>query len=225
MGGRRRRRGPRGTRRWTRPCGGPGRKPSSSPTAGTIRRKTSCSAWPAVRVPGRWRACRPAAGPTGGRCCRSAGPRCGPPVPRLACSRGTTRTTLTPPIPGRGSATRRCPRWRRARPGRRRGPGPQRQPAPGRCRGAGRPRRQPGGAGARRRRCLAGRPGWPAGRDQDPGAAPGRHRRRLPGRRADGAAHRGPGRPGHVLAWAAMDGPARRYPWHAPLWQAAFHRQ
>ncbi len=229
MGARRRRRAPRGTRLWTRPRAGPGRKPCSSPTAATIRRRASCSAWPGapVRQVAVWHAVPPRALPAA---VVAAQPGHAPRLLRgaWACGPGTTRTTVTPPMPGRGSATRRCPRWRRpsARGSPRRWPAPC-QPDPRRCRGAGRSRRQPGRAGPRRRRCLAGRPAGRglSARDQDPGAAPGRHRQRLPARRADRTAHRASGQPDHLLARATVDGPARRYPGHPPLWQAAFRHR
>ena len=116
--GRKRRRGPPGTRRSPTPRTAPGPPRSCSRTAGTTRRKASCSAWPADPGPGRWRACRSAAGPTGGRCSGSAGPRCGPPARRSACGPGTTRRTPIPPTPGPGYATRHCPPWRpRSAPG------------------------------------------------------------------------------------------------------------
>ena len=68
----------------------------------------------------------------------------------------------------------------------------------------------------------ADRLGRLAGGAQDPGAPAGRHRGRLPGRRADRRPCRGPGIPGHFLARAALDGPARRCPRHAAAWQTLF---
>jgi len=56
---------------------------------------------------------RSAAGPTGGRCSGSAGPRCGPPVPRSAYSPGTTPQNADPRLcQGPGTPPGAAPPWK-----------------------------------------------------------------------------------------------------------------
>ena len=55
------------------------------------RRRPCCLAWRVAPARAHWRACRPGAAATAGRCSASAAPPSGKPARHLASSRGTTR--------------------------------------------------------------------------------------------------------------------------------------